>query len=191
MGSGTASFPYLIAPVDALRDQARRDNTVFLNTSDNHDLATARAYASNASIAIVFGNANSGEAFITVDGNAGDRKNLTLWNGADDLIRAVASVNPNTILILHTVGAVLIEEYKNHPNITAIIWAGIPGQESGNALTDILYGKQNPSGKTVFTWPKSVDQVRGIYVDDVIPIPQDEFTEGQLIDYRHFDRYAG
>jgi hypothetical protein len=190
-GSGTAQFPYLVAPVDALRAQAANDGTKFTNVSDNYDIAAAVAAAKDASVAIVFGNADSGEAYITIDGNAGDRSNLTLWGGADALIEAVADVNPNTIVVLHTTGPVIVEAYKNNPNIKAIIWAGLPGQESGNALVDVLYGKVNPTGKSVFTWGKDrADYGTDILYDSPDANPQIEFTEGVFIDYRHFDKYS-
>jgi hypothetical protein len=94
---------------------------------------------------------------------------------------------------MHTVGAVLVEPWYEHENVTAIIWAGVPGQESGNAITDILYGKVNPGGKTPFTW----GQTRRDYgPSDVIytpnngeGAPQDNFVEGIFIDYRYFDRF--
>lgn len=41
---------------------------------------------------------------------------------------------------MHTVGSVLVKDWHDHRNISAIIWAGLPGQESGNSLTDVLYG---------------------------------------------------
>ena len=190
-GSGTADFPYLIAPVDALRDQATHDKTKFTNISNNYDLEAAKAAAMGASAAIVFGNADSGEAYISVDGNAGDRKNLTLWAGADALIAAVSSVNHNTIVVLHTVGPVIVEALKNNPNVTAIIWAGLPGQESGNAITDALYGKINPSGKSVFTWGKDrADWGVDVFYTSGADNPQSDFTEGVFIDYRWFDKHG-
>ncbi len=103
--------------------------------SDNYDLAVT-----GAEVALVFANDDSYEDYIIVDNNQGDRNNLTLWGNDDALVSYLASLNPNTILILHNVGAIIIEDHKNNPNITAILWAGLPGQESGNALSDILYG---------------------------------------------------
>jgi len=41
--------------------------------------------------------------------------------------------------------------WSNHPNITAIIYAGAPGEQAGPALVDILWGKVNPSGRLPFT----------------------------------------
>ncbi|CAI4219615.1 unnamed protein product [Parascedosporium putredinis] len=115
-----------------------QDNPNGVNWCSNWDLEAAMEAAVDAEVAIVFANANAGENYVFVGDNEGDRNNLTLWNGGDALITAVASINPNTIVVLHTVGPVLIEDYKQHPNITAILWAGLPGQESGNSLVDDL-----------------------------------------------------
>jgi hypothetical protein len=75
--------------------------------------------------------------------------------------------------------------------VTAILWAGVPGQESGNSITDILYGKINPAGRTPFTWGPT----RESYGTDVLytpnngmNAPQIDFTEGVFIDYRAFDK---
>ncbi|KAI8627478.1 glycoside hydrolase family 3 protein [Xylariaceae sp. FL1651] len=188
-GSATAEYPYLISPVTAFRQQAIADGTAFTNIKSNWDLNAARAAASNASVAIVFANADSGEGYTTIDGNFGDRKNLTLWNGGDELIAAVASINPNTIVVIHSVGPVLIDYAKTHPNITAILWAALPGQESGNSLTDVLYGKVNPQGRTPFTWGKAAgDWGITTLVNSSTPQPQQDFTEGAFIDYRYFDQ---
>ena len=189
-GSGTANFPYLVPPVTALKEQAARHGTKVANVSDNYDLEAIAAAVTGAEVAIVFANADSGEGYITVDGNEGDRNNLTLWINGDELVEYVASLNPNTILVMHTVGPVIVEQHKNNPNITAILWAGLPGQESGNAITDVLYGAVNPQAKSVFTWGMS----REDYGVDVLyttteAAPQLDFTEGVFIDYRHFDKY--
>jgi Glycosyl hydrolase family 3 C-terminal domain/Glycosyl hydrolase family 3 N terminal domain len=187
-GSGTANFPYLISPVTALSAQAAHDHSTFTNVSDNYDFDAVRAAVTGTEVAIVFGNADSGEDYITVDGNQGDRNNLTLWGNADALIEFVASINPNTIVVMHTVGPVIVEAYKNHPNVTAILWAGLPGQESGNALNDVLYGNVNPQAKSVFTWGKQrEDWGTDILYNTTQDPPQLNFVEGVFIDYRHFD----
>lgn len=143
------------------------------------------------STCLVFGNAAGGEGYISVDGNGGDRNNLTLWQNAEAIIDAVASECNNTIVVLHSVGPVVVEDWVEHPNITAVLWAGLPGQESGNALVDVLYGKVNPGGKSPFTWGKS----RKDWGNEIVRTPnngagapQDDFTDGIFIDYRHFDK---
>ncbi len=188
-GSGTANFPYLIAPNTALKAQAASDGTKYANVSDNYNFDAVTKAVTGTDAALVFANADSGEAYISVDGNTGDRNNLTLWGNGDALIAHVASIHPNTIVVLHTVGAVVVEKFKQHPNITALLWAGLPGQESGNAITDILYGKRNPSAKSVFTWGKKREDwgVDVIYTPTADP-PQLNFNEGNFIDYRYFDK---
>ncbi|EIW56948.1 beta-glucosidase [Trametes versicolor FP-101664 SS1] len=190
-GSGTTQFPYLISPLEAIQARARKDSSGsqvswFLN---NWDLAGAQATALDQDVALVFVNADSGEDYITVDGNEGDRKNLTLWGNADNLIAAIAEVNRNTIVIAHSVGPAIIEPWIENPNVTAVIWAGLPGQEAGNSITDVLYGDVNPSGRLPYTIAKSpadysAQLITGGSGDEILRI---DYTEGLNIDYRHFD----
>ncbi|KAK1831265.1 putative glycoside hydrolase [Podospora conica] len=186
-GSGTANFPYLIAPATALRSRALADGTLFTSTASNYDLAAAARLAAPASAALVFVTANSGEAYLAVDLNAGDRNNLTLWDNGDALIAAVASTNPNTIVVLHTAGPVALARIKSNPNVTAILFAGLPGQESGHAITDVLYGAVNPQAKSPFTWSET-PAVAPMFVAPDPANPAQTFSEGVFIDYRHFQR---
>ncbi|KAJ4010586.1 beta-glucosidase [Fusarium irregulare] len=190
-GSGTSNFPYLITPDQGIQAQAVEDGTRYESILNNNQWPQTQALVSQPNVtAIVFANANSGEGYIEVDGNYGDRKNLTLWKNGDELIKNVSAICPNTIVVLHTVGPVLLTEWHNNPNITAILWAGVPGQESGNAIADVLYGKTSP-GRSTFTWGRT----RESYGTEVLyeanngeDAPQETFTEGNFIDYRHFDR---
>lgn len=72
------------------------------------------------SAALVFLNSDSGEGYITVDGNEGDRRNLTAWHGGDNLVNAVAAQNNNTIVVVHSVGPLTLEPWIEHPNVTAV-----------------------------------------------------------------------
>ncbi|ORY38568.1 hypothetical protein BCR33DRAFT_758763 [Rhizoclosmatium globosum] len=188
-GSGTVDFPYLISPVDGITFRAARHQNVHVSSStDNDDLDHIRQTATDADVAIVFANANSGEELV-VEGNQGDRNDLKLWHNGDAVIEAVASVNKRTVVVLHTVGAVDMP-WINHPNITAVIFALLPGQESGNAIAQVLFGDVNPSGKLPFTIMKD----RSEYAADVIytspdNIPQVTYTEGLYIDYRYADKF--
>ena len=107
-------------------------------------------------VALVFINSDSGEEYITVDGNQGDRNNLTAWHNGDALVAAVAAQNKNTIVVVHSVGPLIVEPWIEHPNVTAVVWAGLGGTETGNALVDVLYGNVNPSGRLPYTIAKEV-----------------------------------
>jgi predicted alpha/beta hydrolase family esterase len=50
----------------------------------------------------------------------GDRNNLTAWNNGDELIKAVAAVNKNTVVVVHSVGPLILEPWIDHPNVTAV-----------------------------------------------------------------------
>ncbi|KAF4580842.1 beta-glucosidase 1 precursor [Ophiocordyceps camponoti-floridani] len=192
-GSGTAEYPYLITPDEALRKQAAADGSRYESVLSNYEWDKTRALVSQPdATAIVMANSDAGEGFIVVDGNKGDRNNLTLWKGGEELVKKVASVNRNTIVVVHSVGAVLVTDWYENPNVTAIVWAGLPGQESGNSLVDILYGKTSP-GRSPFTWGPD----RESYGTDVlyepnngVGAPQLDFREGPFIDYRYFDKHA-
>jgi beta-glucosidase len=67
-------------------------------------------------------------------------------------VTAVANVNKNTIIVIHIVGPLILENILAQPNVVAIVWAGIPGQESGNGLVDVLYSSTAPSGKLPCYW---------------------------------------
>ena len=83
------------------------------------------------------------------------RNNLTAWLNGDALVQAVASQNNNTIVIINSVGSLILEPWIEHPNVTAVVWAGLGGTETGNALVDIIYGDKNPSGRLPYTIPKA------------------------------------
>jgi hypothetical protein len=162
-----------------------------LRYPDNYATSQIDALVSQANVtSIVFVNADSGEGYINVDGNEGDRQNLTLWHSGDDLIKNVSALCSNTIVVIHSTGPVLVTDWYDSANVTAIVWAGVPGQESGNSITDVLYGKINPAARTPFTWGPT----RSSYGTDLLyepnngqDAPQDDFLEGVFIDYRAFD----
>lgn len=192
-GSGTAQFPYLITPDSALQRQAIEDGSRYESVLSNSAWAATRDLISQPNVtSVVFVNADGGEGYIEVDGNQGDRKNLNLWKHGNDLVRNVSSICKNTIVVIHSVGPVVMTDWYQNPNVSAIVWAGIPGQESGNSITDILYGKTSP-GRSPFTWGPSLES----YGTKVLTkpnngkgAPQSDFKEGVFIDYRHFDKMA-
>ncbi|KAI0172967.1 glycoside hydrolase family 3 protein [Hypoxylon sp. FL1284] len=193
-GSGSADFPYLIAPIDALQFQALEDHTRIEAILSNYAEDKVEALVTQeGATALVFVNADSGEGYIEVDGNAGDRKNLTLWGSGDELIRNVSSLCNNTIVVIHSVGPTIVSDWYDSPNVTAIVWAGLPGQESGRSIVDVLYGKVNPAARTPFTWAADAKD----YGTEILTkpnngngAPQQDFPEGVFIDYRALD-HAG
>lgn len=95
----------------------------------------------------------------------------------------MADANKNTIVVIHSVGPILMP-WIDHPNIKAIVWPGLPGQETGNSLADVVFGDVNPSGKLPYTIAKKFDD----YLGDIVYELDIEYTEGVNVGYRHFDK---
>jgi len=86
------------------------------------------------------------------------------------------------------VGAIIMEPWIEHPNVTAVVLAHLPGQESGNSLVDILWGATNPSGKLPYTIAKrEEDYCCRVQYEWTGSFPEQKFSEGLLIDYKWFD----
>lgn len=88
-----------------------------------------------------------------------DRFSLLLPGNQNELIQAIAKVNPNTIVVMQTMGMVEVEMFKNLPNVSGIIWTGYNGQAQGTAMAKILFGEVNPGGKLNATWHKSLSDL--------------------------------
>jgi hypothetical protein len=185
-GSGSARYPYMDSPIDALKE--RGVNYTFYNT----DSFPSNSNPSPGDIALVFITADSGENYITVENNNGDRNSagLKAWHNGDKLVKDVAAKYSNVIVVVHTVGPVLLEEWHDLPSVRSIVFAHLPGQEAGDSLMQVLFGDVSPSGHLPYTIPYSEDD----YPDslDIVGFqlgqPQDTFTEGLYIDYRHFNK---
>ena len=187
-GSGSTDYSYFFSPYEAIQARAREDRTDMQWNFDDFNLKQSVKIANMTDVALVFVSAGSGEGYITVDRNEGDRNNLTLWNQGEQLIRNVTAVNNNTVVIIHSVGSVDMESFAENPNVTAIVWANLPGSESGRALVDVLYGDFNPSGRLPYTIGKKRTDYSAdvLYYNDTVT-PQVNYTEALNIDYRHFD----
>jgi len=186
-GSGTAEFPYLSDPLSAIRSRASSDGSTVTVSSSDTDLNSARSAATGKSVAIVFITADSGEGYITVEGNQGDRNNLNAWHSGDSLVSAVASVNSKTIVVVNSVGQINMESWVTNANVSAVVLAGLPGQEAGNALVDILYGTVNPSGRLPYTIARNVSDYSASLVTSGSGTVQIPYNEALNVDYRAFD----
>lgn len=133
-------------------------------------------YAENSEACLVFLNSFSGEG--------GDRTEL--YNkDQDTMVTSVASQCNNTIVVINTVGPRLMEAWIDNDNVTAVLYGGLLGQESGNAIADVLYGDVNPSGRLINTIAKNESD----YPATICYTADCDFDEGVYIDYRYFDKF--
>ncbi|KAJ5929025.1 hypothetical protein N7454_006873 [Penicillium verhagenii] len=179
-GSGANAGPYISAPLDALQQRAYEDNTVVMwDTSvDPNTLSVMEA----SDACIVFINAFATEGL--------DRSG-TYDSYSDKLVAKVAKTCPNTIVVIHNAGTRLVESFADNANVTAIVFAHLPGQDSGRAIASLLYGDDNFSGKLPYTVGKNESDYPAYWHDYAVApyelFPQSNFTEGSLTDYKWFD----
>jgi beta-glucosidase len=74
---------------------------------------------------------------------------------SDALILNVAASCANTIVVIHNAGIRLVDQWIEHPNVTAVVFAHLPGQDSGRAVVQLLYGFESFSGKLPYTVAKN------------------------------------
>ncbi|KAI1421408.1 family 3 glycoside hydrolase [Xylaria sp. FL1777] len=178
-GRAGANGPsYVTDPLSSIQHRARADGTWV-----NWDLTSFDPDVNAASDAcLVFINAIATEGW--------DREGLH-DDFSDGLVLNVAAKCSNTIVVVHTAGIRLVDQWIEHPNITATIIAHLPGQDSGEALVKLLYGEAGFSGKLPYTIARnesdySVYKPCGL-VSPTDKDPQCDYTEGVYVDYRDFD----
>ncbi|MFG6198978.1 glycoside hydrolase family 3 N-terminal domain-containing protein [Nonomuraea sp. JJY05] len=143
-------------------------------------LREAAALAKGARAALVF-------AFN--EGTEGaDRAALTLPNGQDPVVEAVAAANARTAVVLNTGDPVLMPWARG---VCSILQMWYPGQEGADATATLLLGGAGPGGKLPVTFPRRAEDMptarpeRYPGVDGVA-----DYGEGVLVGYRHYDAHG-
>ncbi len=80
-----------------------------------------------------------------------DRETMDLPPGSDDLIKAVCVANPNTAIVIQSGTPVTMTPWLSSANAIVQAWYG--GNETGNAIADVVFGKTNPNGKLPLSFP--------------------------------------
>jgi beta-glucosidase len=186
-GSGTSNYPYMDAPIDAIRNRTSKV-TYFPSNS-----FPSNSNPQPADVAIVFINSDSGENYITVEGNNGDRNSAGLyaWHNGDDLVKNAAARYSTVVVVVHTVGPILVENWIDLPSVKAVVIAHLPGQEAGVSLTNVLFGDVSPSGHLPYSIPKAESDYPASLnlVSTLVGQPQDTYSEGLYIDYRYLNKH--
>lgn len=185
-GSGSGRSTGIVAPLDAIRDRARSDGSTVQYITNNTAITSAQPNVYPfPDICLVFlsGWANEGQ----------DRASLeTDYNGTA-VVESVTKICPKkTVVITHSAGPNSMP-WATNEDVVGILAAHYPGEQSGNSIVDILYGDVNPSAKLPYTIAKNdadygttILNLTGALAEDSSAW-QSNFTEGQFIDYRHFD----
>ncbi len=168
--------PGYLTEDSAAAESAARDGETEAE-SDQDLLAEAVAIAQTSDIALVFvGSAHETEG--------ADRDGIDLPAAHQELIAAVARVNPRTVVILSN-GAVLATSPWDAA-VPAVVEGWLLGQAGGGAVADVLFGTVNPSGRLAETIPvKLADHPS--YLDFPGEHGHVRYGEGLFVGYRGFD----
>tara|TARA_B100000287_G_C20671664_1_gene793611 strand:+ start:2160 stop:4607 length:2448 start_codon:yes stop_codon:yes gene_type:complete len=139
----------------------------------------AKDAASNADEVILIVGTNSDWE---TEGN--DRADFNLPAQQNSLIDAILDINQNTTLVINT-GSPVNMPWVKKPN--AIIQSWFAGQEFGNALFDILFGKVNPSGKLPTSFPSNIEDTPAYKTYPGNDL-QMNYDEKLLVGYRWYEK---
>jgi beta-glucosidase-like glycosyl hydrolase len=164
LGGYSGDPTHRVNPVQGLTAAVQAANPAATVTSDacgTSTTATATA-ACSAATQDAIKTADLVLVFIGTDGKisgeGNDRNNLAIPGNYRSLIDQVHALgNPRTALAMQTNGPIAIADVQD--DFPAIVFSGYNGQAQGDALADVLFGKQNPSGRLNFTWYKDDSQL--------------------------------
>ncbi len=96
-----------------------------------------------------------------MSGESSSRSSIEIPKIQQDLLKALINTGKPVVLVLFT-GRPLALKWE-HDNLPAILNVWFGGSEAGYAITDVLFGDVNPSGKLSTTFPQNIGQVPIFY----------------------------
>jgi beta-glucosidase len=141
-------------------------------------LSAAVSAAKSASTAVVVVSDDT-------ESEATDRPSLNLPSAQDALISAVAAANPHTVVVVDA-GAPVAMPWLS--SVASVVDAWYPGQTSGTALANVLFGRTDPGGHLPVTFPRSLGQVPASHTEQFPGDGADVlYSEGVNVGYRWYD----
>ena len=149
------------------------------DVSDADELTKAVEAAKAADAAVIF--AGLPDSF---ESEGYDRKNMNMPGCQNELIAAVAAVQPNTVVVLHNGSSI---EVPWADSVAAILEMYLGGQGVGAAEDALLFGEVNPSGHLAETFPMRV-QDNPAYLNFPGDGKKVVYAEGIYVGYRYYDK---
>ena len=164
-------------PMSAITQDAPDAEVVF---DPGTNVTNAVEAARNADVAVVFATHWVSEAY--------DARDLSLPDGQDALIAAVAAANPRTIVVLES-GVPNLMPWLGQ--VGAVVEAWYPGSRGGEAIANVLFGKVTPSGRLPISFPAAERQLSNSKLPGA-DLPNEttpfdiRYPEGSDVGYRGF-----
>ena len=143
---------------------------------DAFERAVATAQRADAAVVVVGTNSDW-------ETEGRDRRTMDLPGRQVELVRAVAAVNPRTIVIVNAGAPVTMDWVDDVP---AVLQSWFLGQETGNAIADVLTGAVDASGRLPTTIPKRIEDTPAFlnYPGEFGAVV---YGEGLFVGYRWYD----
>jgi beta-glucosidase len=172
--------PIVYLPDSPLKALAARTRAK-ISYDDGRDPVSAARAAAGADVVLVFATQWTSEGQ--------DVPNLSLPNGQDALIAAVARANPHTVVVLETGGPVTMPWLGD---VAGVVEAWFPGTHGGQAIARVLSGEVDASGRLPLTFPASESQLPRPKLDGVGLAHDTRFDvdydiEGAAVGYKWFE----
>jgi beta-glucosidase len=196
-GSSLVKYKQAVTPLDGIKDRAGNAIQVSYelgvsmpgedpakDTPEARDQLRKEAVtlAAKADVAIVLVGDSA-----KVESEDFDRTILDLPAGQDELVKAVAQANRNTVVILNNGAPVNVSRWVS--DVPSVLDAWFGGEEMGHAIADVLFGDVNPSGKLPFSFVNEFkgSPAYGNYPGENLHV---KYAEGIYVGYRYFEKHA-
>jgi beta-glucosidase len=173
-------------PVDLTIEYSRQSAGVIpgvrlggMPVAPEDSIARAASLAGESDVALVFVGSNS-----DWESEGADRHDMDLVGRQAELIEAVAAANPRTVVVVQT-GSPVVMPWLDAP--AAVLQAWFPGQECGNAIADVLFGKVDATGRLPQTFPQRL-QDNPAYINYPGENGKVTYGEGIFVGYRYYDK---
>ncbi len=154
-GSSRVHPRKVITLLDGLKSAA--GDRVAVVHDDGKSIEKASRIASQSDACVVVAGLSWKDEGEYIMSSGGDRGSLGLHPVDVALIQAVSAANKRCALVLEGGSAIITEDVRGA--VPAMLMAWYPGMEGGTAISDVIFGKVNPSGKLPVTFPKSPEQL--------------------------------
>jgi len=152
----------------------------YMSIDTDNPIEKAVEIARDCDVALVFAGLNG-----DWDTEGHDRNDMEMPGDQVKLIKAVAKANSNTVVLLNNGSSLVMSDWLDQ--VSAVLECWYPGQECGNAVADVLFGDQDPSGRLTQTFPKRLED-NPAFLNYPGDLGQVRYGEGIFVGYRYYDK---
>ena len=114
-----------------------------------------------------------------------DRTTLSLPQNQLHLLQRLSELGKKIIFIMFGGSPV---DMSFDSNVASVLNMYLPGEEGGEAMYELLFGKANPSGRLAETWPRSYDDVP--FGNEFTKTTNDRYKESIFVGYRYYSTFG-